>query len=86
MDKDNFFVNDSEVNSYLLDRDNSNYHSNLLIAFYGGDASMFSYDIEGIKIPKVKVKNLSVSLENLVNGSLYTSNQVKILEKHSVEK
>lgn len=86
LDKDNFFVNDSEVNSYLLDRDNSNYHSNLLIAFYGGDASMFSYDIEGIKIPKVKVKNLSVSLENLVNGSLYTSNQVKILEKHSVEK
>ncbi len=83
LDKEKFFVSDNEVDNYLFDRNNSEYNSNLTIIFTEGMNSKFSYDIEGVKIPKSKVSNLSVSLEKLIKPSLYSKEEVKILEKHS---
>lgn len=83
LDKEKFFVSDNEVDNYLFDRNNSEYNSNLTIIFTEGKNSKFSYDIEGVKIPKSKVSNLSVSLEKLIKPSLYSKEEVKILEKHS---
>lgn len=86
LDKDSFFLQDNEVESYLFDRDNSRYHSNFKIVVEDDSKSLFSYDIEGIKIPKLKVKNLSISLEELVHNSMYSKEEIKILEKHSKNK
>lgn len=83
LDNEKFFVSDNEVDNYLFDRNNSEYNSNLTIIFTEGMNSKFSYDIEGVKIPKSKVSNLSVSLEKLIKPSLYSKEEVKILEKHS---
>lgn len=83
LDKEKFFVSDNKVDNYLFDRNNSEYNSNLTIIFTEGMNSKFSYDIEGVKIPKSKVSNLSVSLEKLIKPSLYSKEEVKILEKHS---
>lgn len=86
INKDSFFVSDNEVDQYLFDRDNSNYHSNHVIIFEENSKSPFSYDIEGIKVPKLKVENLSISLENLVCTSMYSKEEIKVLEKHSKNK
>lgn len=86
INKDSFFVSDNEVDQYLFDRDNSNYHSNHVIIFEENSKSSFSYDIEGIKVPKLKVENLSISLENLVCTSMYSKEEIKVLEKHSKNK
>lgn len=86
INKDSFFVSDNEVDQYLFDRDNSNYHSNHVIIFEENSKSPFSYDIEGIKVPKLKVENLSISLENLVCTSVYSKEEIKVLEKHSKNK
>ena len=86
INKDSFFVSDNEVDQYLFDRDNSNYHSNHVIIFEQNSKSPFSYDIEGIKVPKLKVENLSISLENLVCTSMYSKEEIKVLEKHSKNK
>lgn len=86
INKDSFFVSDNEVDQYLFDRDNSNYHSNRVIIFEENSKSPFSYDIEGIKVPKLKVENLSISLENLVCTSMYSKEEIKVLEKHSKNK
>lgn len=86
INKDSFFVSDNEVDQYLFDRDNSNYHSDHVIIFEENSKSPFSYDIEGIKIPKLKVENLSISLENLVCTSMYSKEEIKVLEKHSKNK
>lgn len=86
INKDSFFVTDNEVDYYLFDRDNSNYHSNCVITFEENSKSPFSYDIEGIKVPKLKVENLSISLENLVCTSMYSKEEIKVLEKHSKNK
>ena len=83
IDKNNFFVSDSEINNYLFDRDNSKYHSNLIIELENSTDSSFSYDIEGVKIPKSRVSNLNVSLDNIIKPSLYSKEEIKILEKHS---
>lgn len=83
INKDSFFVSDNEVDQYLFDRDNSNYHSSHVIIFEENSKSPFSYDIEGIKVPKLKVENLSISLENLVCTSMYSKEEIKVLEKHS---
>lgn len=45
INKDSFFVSDNEVDQYLFDRDNSNYHSNHVIIFEENSKSPFSYDI-----------------------------------------
>lgn len=86
INKDSFFVSDNEVDQYLFDRDNSNYHSNRVIIFEENSKSPFSYDIEGIKVPKLKVENLSISLKNLVCTSMYSKEEIKVLEKHSKNK
>lgn len=86
INKDSFFVSDNEIDQYLFDRDNSNYHSNHVIIFEENSKSPFSYDIEGIKVPKLKVENLSISLENLVCTSMYSKEEIKVLEKHSKNK
>ena len=86
INKDSFFVSDNEVDQYLFDRDNSNYHSSHVIIFEENSKSPFSYDIEGIKVPKLKVENLSISLENLVCTSMYSKEEIKVLEKHSKNK
>lgn len=86
INKDSFFVSDNEVDQYLFDRDNSNYHSNHVIIFEENSKSPFSYDIEGIKVPKLKVENLSISLEKLVCTSMYSKEEIKVLEKHSKNK
>lgn len=86
INKDSFFASDNEVDQYLFDRDNSNYHSNHVIIFEENSKSPFSYDIEGIKVPKLKVENLSISLENLVCTSVYSKEEIKVLEKHSKNK
>lgn len=86
INKDSFFVSDNEIDQYLFDRDNSNYHSNHVIIFEENSKSSFSYDIEGIKVPKLKVENLSISLENLVCTSMYSKEEIKVLEKHSKNK
>lgn len=86
INKDSFFVSDNEVDQYLFDRDNSNYHSNHVIIFEENSKSPFSYDIEGIKVSKLKVENLSISLENLVCTSMYSKEEIKVLEKHSKNK
>lgn len=83
LDKENFFVTDSEINNYLFDRNNSEYNSSLIIEFCDTQDSKFSYDFEGVKIPKSKVSNLSVSLENLIRTSLYSKDDIKVLEKYS---
>lgn len=83
IDKNNFFVSDSEINNYLFDRDNSKYHSNFIIELENSTDSSFSYDIEGVKIPKSRVSNLNVSLDNIIKPSLYSKEEIKILEKHS---
>lgn len=86
INKDSFFVSDNEIDQYLFDRDNSNYHSNHVIIFEENSKSPFSYDIEGIKVPKLKIENLSISLENLVCTSMYSKEEIKVLEKHSKNK
>ena len=82
IDKDSFFVPDKYVDNYLFDRDNSKYNSSLIVRFDDNEGSKFSYDIEGIRIPKAKVSNLSVSLQTLVRASLYSKEEIKKLEKH----
>lgn len=83
IDKNNFFVSDGEINNYLFDRDNSKYHSNLIIELENSTDSSFSYDIEGVKIPKSRVSNLNISLDNIIKPSLYSKEEIKVLEKHS---
>ena len=82
IDKDSFFVSDKDVDNYLFDRDNSKYNSSLVVRFDDNEGSKISYDIEGIRIPKAKVSNLSVSLQTLVRTSLYSKEEIKKLEKH----
>lgn len=83
IDKNRFFVSDSEINNYLFDRDNSKYHSNFIIELENSTDSSFSYDMEGVKIPKSRVSNLNISLDNIIKPSLYSKEEIKILEKHS---
>ena len=87
LDKDRFFVTDSMVSSYLLDREHSNYNNKNIIVFPEIEAAKLSYNIEGVIIPKARVNNLKVSLESLIKPSMYSEKEIKILEKHSkVEK
>lgn len=87
LDKDRFFVTDSMVSSYLLDREHSNYNNKNIIVFPEIEAAKLSYNIEGVIIHKARVNNLKVSLESLIKPSMYSEKEIKILEKHSkVEK
>lgn len=87
LDKDKFFVADNMINKYLLDRDNSNYQSSAMIELRCFNETKASYLLEGVIIPKAKVTNLCVSLEALIKPSLYSEQEVKVLEKYQkVEK
>ena len=87
LDKDKFFVADNIINTYLFDRDNSNYINKNMIILEGSEETPLAYNVEGIIIPKARVSNLKISLETLIRPSLYSKEEVKILEKNQrVEK
>lgn len=82
--KNEFFVADSMLDTYLLDRDNSNYKTNGVIIFdkeEQTDEKQY-YDIEGIRIPKLRVNKLKISLESIIKPSFYTQEEVKKIEKY----
>lgn len=85
VDKNLFFVPDSKIDKYLIDRENSNYHSDYEIEFSEEEKGnlKLSYDVEGIKIPKARVTNLSISLETIIRPSLYNKEEIKILERRA---
>lgn len=82
--KNDFFVADSMLDLYLLDRDNSNYKTTGTIIFDKEEQKNDKqyYNIEGIRIPKLRVNNLQISLENIIKPSFYTQEEVKVLERH----
>lgn len=82
-----FFVMDSMLAMYLLDRNNSNYNCNKTIIFdeVEKDNNKQYFEIEGIRIPKLRVNNLKISLENIIKPSFYTKEEVKTLEKYRNE-
>lgn len=85
LEKDNFFVPDYKIDQYLLDRDNSSYHCRSQVIFeesiINSSKNTWSYNIDGIMIPKLRVNNLSISLEQIIAPSLYNKEEVKKLEK-----
>ena len=81
--KDDFFVRDMDIDKYLFDRDNSNYNTELMIEFNTNiNEEGLSYIVEGIVIPKARVTNLCVSLNDIIRPSLYTQEEIKKLEKY----
>lgn len=79
-----FFVTNSMLDTYLLDRNNSNYSEVGTIIFNKEeqDNDKKYFEIEGIRIPKLRVNNLKISLENIIRPSFYTKEEVKVLEKY----
>lgn len=87
LEKETFFVPNQIIDDYLFDRDNSNYHCKNEIELDGNIIETeLSYTIEGIHIPKARVKNLNVSLETIIRPSLYSKEEIKVLEKYKKEK
>lgn len=83
--KESFFVPDEKINDYLLDRNHSNYLCQANIIFPEDDRlkeTSYSYIVEGIVIPKLRVTGLCSSLENIIAPSLYSAEEVKKLEKY----
>lgn len=80
--KDEFYITDSTIDSYIIDRNHSKYHSDCVIALTENELRNGYYDIEGVIIPSGRVKNLKVSLDNIIVPSLYSKEEVKILEKY----
>lgn len=84
-EKEVFFVPDEKINDYLLDRNHSNYLCQANIIFPEDDRlkeTSYSYIVEGIIIPKLRVTGLCLSLEDIVAPSLYSKEEVKKLEKY----
>lgn len=80
--KDEFYITDLAIDSYIIDRDHSKYHSDCVITLTDNELRNGYYEIDGVIIPSGRVKNLRVSLDNIIVPSLYSREEVKKLEKY----
>ena len=80
LNKDKFFVSQNAISNYLLDRNNREYQNKEAIFISDTNSTALSYNVDGIIIPKTRVRE-SATLESIISPSLYSKEEVKILER-----
>ena len=81
---DKFFVPASKVD-YELERDNTKYNSTGVLYLSKLDSTKLSYMMDGVVIPKTRVDEQPIKLESIIKPSLYSKDEIKILEKNATK-
>ena len=81
---DMFFVPASKVN-IELQRDNTTYNRDGFLYLPKVESTPLSYNVDGVIIPKIRVEEQPVSLESIIRPSLYSKEEIKILEKNATK-
>ena len=84
VNKELFFVAPSRVNM-ILERDNTTYNNGGEIYLSKLDSTKLSYMIDGVVIPKTRVTEQPIKLESIIKPSLYSKEEIKILEKNATK-
>ena len=79
-----FFVPASKVN-IELQRDNTTYNRDGFLYLPKVESTPLSYNVDGVIIPKIRVEEQPVSLESIIKPSLYSNEEIKILEKNATK-
>ncbi|MDD6224510.1 MAG: hypothetical protein PUB18_05895 [bacterium] len=82
-EKEQFYIPDRQINEYLLDRDNRQYQNSQIIELKGLKSNVHYLQLEDIIIPTGRIKNLKVSLEDIIKPSLYNRTQIQVLETYA---
>lgn len=82
VNKSDFFVKASKVDS-MLERDNSKYNSGCTFYIPNDEVTKLSYIVDGVIVPKTRIKEQPVSLEEIIKPSLYSKEDIKRLEKRT---
>ena len=84
VNKELFFVAPSRVNM-VLERDNSTYNNGGEMYLSEFDSTKLSYIIDGVVIPKTRVIEQPIRLDSIIKPSLYSKDEIKILEKNATK-